>query len=422
MAEKELTKDVEHAVKWLAAEFKYLKRLHNDLQRIENEDVKKQEKELKKDRKVIRYIGRAERRLEKDVKDVVEDIKESKKTEISEDRVQKLLDEIEIPAAQLVKEGSLYVGALKEQLNSIRTNVRVENKYPTARMQKKVKNEIDKLDSEVRKVMTWLVALDAALNKVKDVGDVREVNTRLEEMKKLDLSTFEGRKELKDLLKVYSDKIELPTGELATMSKTNPLLRRGLGTSWELFCNNYVLFILEMRKANSLSDINKLKRISTLVPHLSRKFPTHVGELFPGPESRHNTVELLLEVGSNFSLELMRNLAGESRNRFLKSKTPLEKEVNFCIQIYEKEREIEEIFAEIGFKYLSHAIKNFEYVLDFQLTAVQEAELEALDKEGLDLFEVAYQKFDLEEFHRKVMDFGEKLKKFVSMCNKKVSY
>jgi hypothetical protein len=183
MSKKELTKEVEHALKWLATEFIFLKRLHSDLQRIENDDIKTQEKELRKDRKVVRYIGRAERRLEKDVNDIVEDIKEAKKIEISESRVKQLLNEIEIPANQLVKEGSQYLGSLKQQLSSIRTDVEIEQKYPSTTKRDEVRREIEKLNSEVEKVISWLVTLDVALKKVEHLttNAVKIIELPLEE-------------------------------------------------------------------------------------------------------------------------------------------------------------------------------------------------------------------------------------------------
>ena len=50
MTQKELTKDVEHAIKWLMDEFFYLKILDRNLRKIENESLEDQEKELKRDK------------------------------------------------------------------------------------------------------------------------------------------------------------------------------------------------------------------------------------------------------------------------------------------------------------------------------------------------------------------------------------
>ncbi len=34
-----ITKDVEHAIRWLAVEYHFLEQLHRDLEKIEREDV-----------------------------------------------------------------------------------------------------------------------------------------------------------------------------------------------------------------------------------------------------------------------------------------------------------------------------------------------------------------------------------------------
>ena len=117
MTKKELTKDVEHAIKWLAAEFKFLKRLHSDLERVEElgekNKIDEERSQLSKDIRVVRYVGRAERRVEGDVQNVIKELKEARQKTVSHDQIDKLLQEIEVPAAELLREGSIYVGNLK---------------------------------------------------------------------------------------------------------------------------------------------------------------------------------------------------------------------------------------------------------------------------------------------------------------------
>jgi hypothetical protein len=304
----ELTKDVEHALEWLATEFKYLKHLHSDLQRIEGEDVKKQEKELKKDRKIVRYIGRAERRLEKDVKDIVEEIKEAKKTEISEDRVMELLDQIEIPANQLVKEGSLYVGALKEQLNSIRTNVRLEEKYPTARMQKKLRNEIEKLDSEVRKVMTWLVALDAALKKVKSLGNTSEERwSTLECLKNLEEEYSERIEKVKEVKDLTEGKRALDRfiTRLQVEIDNPQKMKEEKGVTYE-----HLIYLLKRAKRIDLKDVDSKSRLVNSI--YSILMPIEMGLPVPPPKNRWSTKTCLSHwYGNSFGREVNEGLRGK---------------------------------------------------------------------------------------------------------------
>lgn len=167
-----ITKDVAHAIEWLAAEFKYLKILHQALAGIENKNLDEQEKELRKDLRVIRYIGRAESRVEKDIEDVLDDLEKAKSSEIPSDDFNNLIKEIKIPANKLVSEGSRYVGVLRNQLKSIITNTKVAEKYPDEAYRQQIVREIQRLETEIADLETWLAALDAGLKKaISMVGD-----------------------------------------------------------------------------------------------------------------------------------------------------------------------------------------------------------------------------------------------------------
>tara|TARA_Y100000310_G_scaffold317318_1_gene370081 strand:+ start:1358 stop:2902 length:1545 start_codon:yes stop_codon:yes gene_type:complete len=164
---KKITKEVEHVIRWLAAEFKYLRILHKALERIEQEGLPEQERELKKDLRVARYIGRAELRVEHDIQDVLEELKGAKAVEISASDLHEVLKEIEVPANQLVTEGSQYVGGLRKQLKSIRTDAKVAEKYPDDAHRRQVRREIRRLEAEIADLEEWIAALDAALGKAK---------------------------------------------------------------------------------------------------------------------------------------------------------------------------------------------------------------------------------------------------------------
>lgn len=165
MPNKKLTKEVEHAIKWLAAEFKFLKKLHEDLEKIEKEELKEQEKDLKKDLRVVRYIGRAERRAEKDIKDILEEIKKAEKEETTHEKLGKIFKEIEVPAAQLLKEGSLYVGNLRGQIKTIRTDAALAKKYPKEETRAAIQKEINNLESKVIRLLDWIATLEVGLKK-----------------------------------------------------------------------------------------------------------------------------------------------------------------------------------------------------------------------------------------------------------------
>ena len=162
---KKITKEVANALEWAAVEFSYLRTFHQSLEKIESEDISEQEKELKKDRKVVRYATKAEARVERDVKDVLTELKEGKKVKISSTDLSNVIKELEIPANKLVGEGSRYVGTLRKQLKSIRTDVAIAKKYPDNTSREKVREEIKKLEGKVIDLEKWIAALDVALKK-----------------------------------------------------------------------------------------------------------------------------------------------------------------------------------------------------------------------------------------------------------------
>jgi hypothetical protein len=71
-----LNSDTKNAIKWIAAEYKYLKELRDDLERIKNDNsVSEQEKDYKNVRRAWYYIRRCERRTERNIERIIEDLK-----------------------------------------------------------------------------------------------------------------------------------------------------------------------------------------------------------------------------------------------------------------------------------------------------------------------------------------------------------
>ena len=153
MASK-ISKDVEHALKWLAREFIFLQKLHEDLEKIENDKLEDQQKELAKDGRVIKFIQRAEERVDKDIRAILNEMHAASFQSISAPEVKALLDQIKIPADKLLLEGARYVGELRQQLNTIRTNVDIEKKYPNqTELQQVVRAGLKKLNAKVEDII-----------------------------------------------------------------------------------------------------------------------------------------------------------------------------------------------------------------------------------------------------------------------------
>ncbi len=177
------TKEIAHALEWLAAEFKFLKQLDQDLQKIDQEPLEEKEKDLQKDKRVIRYIGKSERRLESDIKDIIKQLEKDKEVNIKTGKLKTIITELTVPANELISKGSLYVGDLKKRLKKMRTDAAIAKKYPSKPHQDLIHTELENLDSEVRTLIRWITGLDAALKKAAtffeeevQTGIIREIN------------------------------------------------------------------------------------------------------------------------------------------------------------------------------------------------------------------------------------------------------
>lgn len=182
---KKLTKDVEHAIKWLAAEYHFLKKLHEDLEELEeHEKDKKVIKYFKAPRKDVRRIGKSERIVERDVEKVIKQLREGRGKSSSPEKVDKLLKEINIPAGELLKNGSIYVGSLRKQLKEIRSKAALERKYKdNPELGAEVHKEIEELDVKVNKLIGWIAALEIGLKKVEKIENL-ELGTEHEKTEK----------------------------------------------------------------------------------------------------------------------------------------------------------------------------------------------------------------------------------------------
>ncbi|MCK4589604.1 MAG: hypothetical protein KAT77_04115 [Nanoarchaeota archaeon] len=208
---KKLTNEIKHALNWLAAEFKFLKKLDEDLGNIGKEKLEQQEKDLKKDRRVVRYIGRAERRVEGDIKEITQELETAKKETLTQEKFDDLLKEIEVPAHQLLKEGSLYVGNLRKQLNTILIDVQLGIKYPKKELRAIVQKKIDDLESEAQDIEKWIAALDAALKKAASIFDGENIAKALFTLARDSFDRKEIEKKLKQISTTFEN-LEESTG------------------------------------------------------------------------------------------------------------------------------------------------------------------------------------------------------------------
>lgn len=231
---KKPTKDIVHAIKWLAAEFKFLGELQELLAYEEYFNVKNA-------LACLRYVGKAERRVEKDVDVIVAELKEARREEVPREEIEKTLKQIEIPAGMLIKYGSLYVGRLRDELNELRSSVRRKQKFTNESHLVEVEEKIADLKTELKQLVLWVSALDVALikaknifeeieaeqeivHKVKSVEDVVSVLNQPEKKRKRTLAElFQRRKQLRKLGLKGSGKIRREAADIYFFKNFNVL-------------------------------------------------------------------------------------------------------------------------------------------------------------------------------------------------------
>jgi peptidoglycan/xylan/chitin deacetylase (PgdA/CDA1 family) len=156
-----VTRDIEHAIKWLAAEYHYLEQLHSDLEQMGNLDSVSQEKKLAQDMRVLNYIGNAQRVVHKDLKRIRKELEQEGKSDVE---MEELLAQMEVPAAQLLTKGAKYAGVLRERLDKIRAMMqakRGQGGYKNA-----IEHEIKVQELDVENLEKWIAMLDLVLKKI----------------------------------------------------------------------------------------------------------------------------------------------------------------------------------------------------------------------------------------------------------------
>jgi len=116
-----------------------------------------------------------------------------------------LFEQIEVPAAELLRDGSMYVGSLQDWLKSIRTGVAVQNRYPSENKRELILRGIGNFKREVSDLEKWVASLDAALGLLKKYYDqfgsyLPGINGKLSKLNTTKKFRFCSRKELIKIL------------------------------------------------------------------------------------------------------------------------------------------------------------------------------------------------------------------------------
>ncbi|MEK6905745.1 MAG: hypothetical protein AABX24_05070 [Nanoarchaeota archaeon] len=174
-----LNKDLVLTMGWVAAEYKYLNELLQDLEEIGT--GKEPLKKLRKASKILRYISRAERRacrFEGRVRTKIEKLgkEEFALTDIIK-AIREIAKELDVELAHLVNYSSFYDGLLEKELNRAAAEEQLEEKIKEKNPRKAQQIHaaflqlVGQIEYQVKDAEKWISALDASLKKAQRIFD-----------------------------------------------------------------------------------------------------------------------------------------------------------------------------------------------------------------------------------------------------------
>lgn len=179
-----LSEEVQEAIDLVAAEFKYIQDLHLKIalvtkfytaqlaiinrtgdekkcRQLRRELVRKVN--MKKALMLARYIGKAERRANRPIHEVLKAFEK-----VDDSNVQRLAKQVDIPNKILVKETSIYFGTLRKHLKKLNRLIDLEAIYPKKSIEAKIQQKLSELDTEVGELETSVQSLEAGLRKINE--------------------------------------------------------------------------------------------------------------------------------------------------------------------------------------------------------------------------------------------------------------
>jgi hypothetical protein len=168
-----IKKDVEKAIGRVGAEYAYATALLEKLKEAESEEPKGASRDMKKAIHLFVWLGRGERDIDRFETRIIDELTELGKIlpDTTKDQEEKLLKELEIVHAKLVKAFSRYTGELKDELNDIRTEEALLQKLEsdgesTENLKAKLAHTFKNVENEIEELINWIQSTQAILKKI----------------------------------------------------------------------------------------------------------------------------------------------------------------------------------------------------------------------------------------------------------------
>ncbi len=183
IVEKNLDK-IEDVSKWVASEFKYLKEVKGVLNQLKKNisDPEKEESLAKALSGRFRHAGRSERRINRFFKRLLKKTNELKEILPSGQKsdLEKLETNMDIAAKKIIKEASVFVGKIKDDIGNLKVQISLLKREPSdKKVITNLNNLIADLTARTDETIKWLSSLSTSLENTKNFL------TRLQESAKM---------------------------------------------------------------------------------------------------------------------------------------------------------------------------------------------------------------------------------------------
>lgn len=171
---EKLDKDTKEAVSRVAAEYKYAKDLQEQLETIEGEkDPKKADKEVKNAIRILRWIGKAERRVDQSERKIIANLEDLGKMlpEDLKSQDEQLANKLKVIEAKLVSLASMFTGKVKKELGDIKTDEALLKRYESDTSKAEdIRMHLLKLlretEGNVHELIEWIKSAEALLSQI----------------------------------------------------------------------------------------------------------------------------------------------------------------------------------------------------------------------------------------------------------------
>jgi len=160
-----ITYDIEHAIRWLVREYRYLEELNEILSRRSTSGI-----HYADEIKLLHYIKKANKRGNREARIVLSEIEDAAGKELTKQEFNNLFKEVEVPANQLLVKGTFYVSRLKSRLNEGKGSVPSTEREKVRAEKLKVMEGLD-----IGALEKQIVVLESALKKALRIFYEKEV-------------------------------------------------------------------------------------------------------------------------------------------------------------------------------------------------------------------------------------------------------